>query len=246
MNALLVSLILLSAPWHFGLELGWSAGLYGEGLGEAEGTYLNPNSHVYVVASRAGIPPPGFFHAGIYLEDERSIGFALDVITHYRNYTVDVLVDSLDNLGVPYLLPSKIDTTADVPYLHAQLAWGIQKTLTAAEGRVLFPLGVQITHNWFLPAANDSLVNWYANELSKDIPRMLDLMENPEEAVMEILANEDRTGMRLNFGLQVAAIKRPRFNWLFGMGFDFNILFRKNANNVGFYPEFSLTTGFRF
>lgn len=244
MNAIALSLVLISAPWHFGLEAGYSAGLYA--MEPAQGTYLNPNTHVYVEGSRPAIPPPGFFHLGISLEDERSIGFALDIVTHYKNYTVTVLVDSLDNLGVPYLLPSRIDTTAQVPYLHTQFAWGIQKTLSAAEGRVLFPLGLQLTNNWFIPAASDSLVNQYVNDLSKDIPRIIEFYNNPEEAIKEIIENESRMGMRLNLGLQVAAVKVPHFSWLFGLGLDWNIFFRPNANGKVFYPEFWLSTGFRF
>lgn len=243
MNALILTITLISAPWHFGLDLGYSAGLYA--MEPAQGTYLNDNTHVYVEASRPAIPPPGFFHVGIYLEDERSIGFALDLVTHYKNYEVTVLVDSLNNLGIP-LLPSCIDTTAQVPYLHTQFAWGIQKTLTAAEGRVLFPLGFQFTHNWFIPAASDSLVNYYANELSKDIPKIIELYNNPEEALRELLDREKRTGMRLNLGFQVAAVKVEYFSWLFGLGLDWNILFKPNANGKVFYPEFGLSTAFRF
>jgi len=243
MNAILMSLVLISAPWNFGLEAGWSAGLYA--MKPAQGTYLNPKTHVYVEASRPAVPPPGFFHLGISLEDERSIGFALDLTTHYKNYEVTVLVDSLDNLGIP-LFPSRIDTTAQVPYLHIQFAWGIQKTLSAAEGRVLFPLGLQFTHNWFLPAASDSLVNYYVNELSKDIPKIIELYNNPQEAVRELLDREKRTGMSLDLGFQVAAVKVPHFSWLFGLGLDWNVLFRPNANGVVFYPEFGLSTGFRF
>jgi hypothetical protein len=243
MNVFVLTALLISAPWHFGLEVGYSAGLYA--MEPAQGTYLNPNTHVYVEGSRPAIPPPGFFHAGISLEDERSIGFALDIVTHYKNYEVTVLVDSLNNLGIP-LLPSRIDTTAQVPYLHTQFAWGVQKTLTAADGRVLFPLGLQLTYNWFIPAASDSLVNQYVNDLSKDIPRIIEFYNNPDEAIKEILENESRMGMRLNLGLQVAAVKVPHFSWLFGLGLDWNILFRPNGNDKVFYPEFGLSTGFRF
>jgi hypothetical protein len=53
-------------------------------------------------------------------------------------------------------------------------------------------------------------------------------------------------GLRLNLVLDVAIVKAPGFSWLAGMGFDWNILFKKTANNVGFYPVFGLHTGFRF
>lgn len=243
MNALILSLSLISAPWHFGIETGYSAGLYA--FEEGQGTYLNPKTHVYVEGSSSAISPPGFFHVGISLEDERSIGFALDLVTHYKNYTVTVFVDSLENLGYP-LGFTEIDTTAQVPYFHTQFAWGIQKTLSVAEGRVLFPLGFQFTHNWFLPAANDSLVEAYVNDLATDIPKLIELYNNPDDAVMEILRREARMGGRVNLGLAVAMVKVPHFSWLAGLSFDINFLFRKNANNIGAWPEFGLSTGFRF
>jgi hypothetical protein len=57
---------------------------------------------------------------------------------------------------------------------------------------------------------------------------------------------EQRMGIRLNFGLAVAAVHTEGFSWLFGTGLDWNILFGANSNEVVFYPEFSLSTGFRF
>lgn len=243
MNVLLLSLTLVSSPWHFGLDAGWGAGLYGKGLAATKGTYLNPNTHVYVEASRPAIPPPGFFKLGISLEDERSIGIALDLALHYKTYTATGFVDSLDNLYIPGL-PNRIDGTQEIPYVHTQLAWGIQKTLSAAEGRVLFPLGLQFTNNWFIPAVNQELVTKYVSTLGSDIPALTAMMSNSTLAIKYF--TEHRMGIRLNFGLDVAVVKVKGFSWLAGMGFDWNFLFKKNSNDLGFYPEFGLHSGFRF
>lgn len=238
MNALIVSIALISAPWHFGLDLGYSAGLYNIGADSAD--YTNPNSGCHVEVSRPGIPPPGFFHIGLSLEDERSIGFAVDLNVHYKNYTAKGHIEN-----IPYY-PGDIDAVQDIPYMHTQFAWGIQKTLSAADDRVLFPLGFQFTHNWFIPAVTQELVEAYITELSRDIPALLEMMNDPELAIEYIRDREKRMGARFNFGFQAAPVKVEHFSWLFGIGLDWNVLFVANGNEIVFYPEFGLSTAFRF
>ncbi len=239
MNVLLLSLTLVTSPWHFGLDAGWSAGLYG--FPADTEVYVNPNTHVHVVANRPAIPPPGFFKMGISLEDERSIGIALDLALHYKNYLASGFVDSLHYLYIPGL-PDSMAGTQEIPYIHTQFAWGIQKTLSAAEDRVLFPLGLQMTDNWFIPVLTQNMLEDYLSKLSlEDIERLYN-----DKAFAFRYFTEHRMGIRLNLGLDVAIVKVKGFSWLAGMGFDWNFLFQKNSNDLGFYPEFGLHSGFRF
>lgn len=234
MNAILMSVILIGAPWHFGLNLGWRAGLYS--VKEEIVDYTNANSGCHVDGSRPAIPLPGFFHIGLNLEDERSIGLATDLNIHYSNYTATAHIEN-----IPYY-PLDIDATQDIPYVHVQWAWGIQKSLEAAEGRVLFPLGLQLTNNWFIPAATQAKIEEYINTLTLED---IEILVNDYRMAIDYI-KEHRMGMRLNFGLAVAAVHTKGFSWLFGTGLDWNILFGANSNGVVFYPEFSLSTGFRF
>ncbi|TET22878.1 MAG: hypothetical protein E3J71_04665 [Candidatus Stahlbacteria bacterium] len=234
MNALIVSLVLISAPWQFGLDLGYSAGLYNIGADSAD--YTNPNSGCHVEVSRPGIPPPGFFHIGLSLEDERSIGFAVDLNVHYKNYTAKGHIEN-----IPYY-PLDIDATQDIPYVHVQWAWGLQKSFSAANDRVLFPLGFQFTNNWFIPAATQAKVEEYINTLTLEDIKIL---VNDYRMAIDYV-KEHRMGMRLNFGFAVAAVHTEGFSWLFGTGLDWNILFGSTSNGVVFYPEFGLSTAFRF
>jgi hypothetical protein len=227
---------LISAPWHFGLNVGWRAGLYS--IPEEKVDYTNENAGTHVVGSRPAIMPPGFFRFGIYLEDEKSIGIATDVNVHYKNYRAIAHIDDL-----PYPFGAlEIDADQEIPYVHVQWAWGIQKSLQAAKGRVLFPLGVQFTNNWLIPAASQDLIEEYINNLTLED---IEILVNDYRMAIDYV-KEHRWGMRLNFGLAVAAVQTKGFSWLFGTGLDWNILFGANSNGVAFYPEFNLSTGFRF
>jgi hypothetical protein len=234
MNALLVSIILITAPWHFGLNVGWRAGLYS--IPQEDVDYTNENAGTHVVGTRPAIAPPGFFRFGINLEDERSIGFATDVNVHYKNYIAKAEISD-----IPYY-PLDIDATQDIPYVHVQWAWGLQKSFSAANGRVLFPLGFQFTNNWFIPAATQELVEEYINTLTLED---IEILINDYMMAIDYV-KEHKMGMRLNFGLAGAVVHTPGFSWLLGTGLDWNILFGKTDNGVGFYPEFNLYTGFRF
>lgn len=234
MNCLTLLLSLVSSPWHFGLNSGWAAGLYAIDVENVD--YTNANSGCHVVGVRPAIAPPGFFHLALSLEDERSIGFATSLETHYKTYRATAHIEK-----IPYY-PLPVDATQDIPYVHVQWAWGVQKTLSVAEGRVLFPLGLSLTNNWIIPAATQDMVEEYINTLSlNDIEK---LVNDYTMAIDSII--EKPMGVRLNLGLDVAIVKTPGFSWLAGMGLDWNILFKKTANDVGFYPVFGLRTGFRF
>lgn len=237
MNAILMSVILVCAPWHFGLNIGWRAGLYT--ITEENVDYTNENAGTHVVGSRPAIPPPGFFRFGINLEDERSIGLATDINIHYKNYTADA---TISDMPPPFNLWGTIEATQDIPYVHVQWAWGLQKSLAAARGRVLFPLGFQFTNNWFIPAVSEELVEKYIETLRFED---YEIIINDHTMAVKYV-QEHRMGMRLNFGFAVAAVHTEGFSWLFGTGLDWNILFGANSNEVVFYPEFSLSTGFRF
>lgn len=244
MNALVLTLALVSAPWHFGIEGGWSAGLYG--WNAETGEYTNPNSGCRVVASRPAIPPPGFFRFGFSLEDERSIGYTLDFGIHYKNYYVDGIIENIPYDHIHGVESMDIDTL--IPYVHVQGAGGIQKTLVVGNGRLHIPLGVQLTYNYFIPALTQSVVDIYAEdlteELSGNIGFILDWVDNPYLIIKYV--DEHRMGLRLNFGLMGAIVHSEHFNWLAGANLDWNVFFGANRNNLIVYPEFGLSTGFRF
>jgi len=224
MNAFVLGVVLVCAPWHFGFKLGWSAGLYG--IPEETVNYRNPSGSV-VDASRPAIPPPGFFRFGLSVEDERSIGFATDLNIHYKNYTTTAYIDS-----VPYFTDryGPINATQDIPYMHVQWAWGIQKTIEAGQGCIHIPLGFQFTNNWFVPAVTEQMVEDYIVDLASDIPALLELVENPELAIDYV--KEHRMGMRLNFAFNGVLVRSGSFRWLLGTALDWNILFGATSGSL--------------
>ncbi|MBN2379747.1 hypothetical protein JXM67_08105 [candidate division WOR-3 bacterium] len=242
MNALMLVLTLVSAPWHFGIRGGWSAGLYG--WNAETGTYENPNSHCLVIVSRPAIPPPGFGRFGFSLEDERSIGYTLDFGIHYKTYPADGYVTN-----IPYMPDSlRMNINEYVPYVHVQGGLGIQKTLRVAEGRIHIPLGFQLTYNYFIPALTQDLVDTYAEDLTEmlrsDFISALDWVNDPYLIIQYV--DEHKMGMRVNFGFLGAIVHSDHFNWLAGANLDWNVFFGRNRNNLALYPEFGLSTGFVF
>ncbi|MBD3286962.1 hypothetical protein GF359_09955 [candidate division WOR-3 bacterium] len=244
MNSFLLTLVVISAPWHFGIKGGWSAGLYG--WNAETGTYENPNSHCLVIASRPAILPPGFGRFGFSLEDERSIGYTLDLGIHYKNYYVDAHVENIPYDHIHGVDTMDIDTV--IPYVHVQGAGGVQKTLVLGNGRLHIPLGVQLTYNYFIPALTQNLVDTYAEDLTemlrKDLFSALDWINDPYLIIQYV--DEHKMGLRFNFGLMGAIVNSPHFNWLAGVNLDWNVFFGRNRNDIVLYPEFGLSTGFVF
>jgi|GEM_PF-3245290 len=241
MNSFFLMLIVISAPWHFGIKGGWSAGLYG--WNAETGEYTNPNSGCHVVASRLAISPPGFGRFGFSLEDERSIGYTLDFGIHYHEYFVDGTIEHIPYMGD---LVMEVDTL--IPYVHLQGAGGVQKTLVLGNGRLHIPLGAQLTYNYFIPALTQSVVDIYAEDLTEelrgDIIFIYDWIQNPYLIIKYV--DEHKLGLRLNFGLMGAIVHLERFNWLAGANLDWNVFFGANRNEIVLYPEFGLSTGFVF
>jgi hypothetical protein len=146
-------------------------------------------------------------------------------------------------------LPDSIreDIEQDVPYVHLQIGGGVQKTLQVAGGRIMFPMGGQLTYNYFIPALTQDLVDAYAEDLGEELRNLSTAWEwlNHPELVRDYI-DEHKMGLKLNFGFMGALVHSPRFSWLMGVGLDWNILFGANRNNLVLYPEFGLSTGFRF
>ncbi len=241
MNLFLLINLLISAPWQFGVEAGWAAGLYA--WPAEDDHYINPNAGTQVNTSRPAIPLPGYAHLGFSLEPQASIGYGLDLDFHYKTYHVTGKVGN-----IPYMRLLTFTLNEDVPYVHFSAGAGLQKTLKLSNGKVLFPLGIQLTYNYFIPVLTQELLNIYAEKLTKEtLTGATDILKWTQDPKLIVdYIDEHKMGMRIKTGFGLALYKTPTFTWSLEAKLDWNVLFGANQNKLLFYPEFGLLTGFRF